>query len=167
MRKAIGIAVIAIVIAAAGWWYVTPIWTLQAMRDAAKNHDTARLSEHVDYPALRQNLKAELGAYLAREAAKGAGDSGSKLGAAIAMAFVGPVVDAAVSPQGVEAMFAVESRGQDATLKVPVRAGDHPIISRAGLSTFRVYGEDPSKGALVFHLEGLVWKLAGIDLPKA
>ena len=167
MRKIVA-AVLVLLIVAAAWWYVSPIWTLRAMRDAAKDHDAARLSAYVDYPALREDLKADMGRYVMSEAAKHSGDAGSKLGAVIATAFLGPVIDAAVSPQGVEAMFAAENR-QDfqAPKPVPVTAGDDPIIERDGLDSFRVHGKDASKGALVFHRSGLGWKLVGVDLPAS
>ncbi len=109
MRKIVA-AVLVLLIVAAAWWYASPIWTLRAMRDAAKDHDAARLSAYVDYPALREDLKADLGRYVMSEAAKRPGDAGSKLGAVIATAFLGPIVDAAVSPEGVEAMLAVQNR---------------------------------------------------------
>ena len=166
MRKIMAV-VLVILIAAGAWWYFSPIWTLQSMRNAAKDHDTARLSEHVDYPALRENLKASLPRYVASQAAKISDNAAGKFGAVIAGAVLRPVIEATISPEGVEAMFAAESstRGR-LSEHVPVTAGDHPVISRDGLSSFRVHGEDPSRGALVFHLEGLRWKLVGIDLPQ-
>jgi hypothetical protein len=162
MRKII-VAVLIVLIAAGAWWYASPIWTLRAMQNAAKAHDAARLSGYVDYPALREDLKGDLGAYVMRESAGAPQDGGAKLGAAIALAFLGPVVDAIVTPQGVAAMFA--QQGKDAKA-VPVTTGDHPVIERDGLDSFRVHGEDASKGSLVFRRAGLGWKLVGVDLPQ-
>ena len=167
MRKIVA-AVLVLLIVAAAWWYASPIWTLRAMRDAAKEHDAARLSAYVDYPALREDLKADLGRYVMSEAAKRPGDAGSKLGAVIATAFLGPIVDAAVSPEGVEAMLAVQNRKESqAPRPVPASAGDDPVIDRDGFDSFRVHGKDASKGALVFHRSGLGWKLVGVDLPAS
>lgn len=166
MRK-IMVAIVVVLIALAAWWYVSPIWTLQAMRDAAKNHDAARLSEHVDYPALRENLKADLGPYVMSAAARGPGRAGGDLGAMIASAFLDRLVDGAVSPQGVEALFVAQDRTSGLAAKaLPVNTGDRPVIERGGIDTFRVRGKDPAGGALVFRLEGLRWKLVGIDFPK-
>ena len=36
MRKIVA-AVLVLLIVAAAWWYVSPIWTLRAMRDAANS----------------------------------------------------------------------------------------------------------------------------------
>jgi hypothetical protein len=166
MRKAIAL-VLVLLIAAAAWWYASPIWTLREMREAAQAHDAARLSRHVDYPALRTDLKADLAGYAMRHARANPQDAGANFAAALSSAFLGPVVDAVVSPQGVAAMFAHEDQVAKAGEVVPVKAGDHPVIERDDLDTFRVHGANASKGALVFRREGLSWKLAGVDLPQS
>lgn len=85
----------------------------------------------------------------------------------IASAFLDRLVDGAVSPQGVEALFVAQDRTSGLAAKaLPVNTGDRPVIERDGMDTFRVRGKDPAGGALVFRLEGLRWKLVGIDFPK-
>lgn len=165
MRKIVAVIVI-LLIAAGAWWYASPLWTLHAIQGAAKAHDADRLSAYVDYPALRQDLKGDLGAYMMSESPKSPQGGGANLGAAIAMAFLGPVVDAVVTPQGVAAMFAQQDKTPNAAKAVPVSTGDHPVIERDGLDSFRVHGKDAAQGALVFHRYGLGWKLAGVDLPR-
>lgn len=164
MRKIVA-ALLVLLLAAAAWWYASPIWTLHAMQAAAKDHDATRLSAHVDYPALREDLKGDLGAYVMSESAKAPAGAWN-LGAALAMAFLGPVLDAVVTPQGVAAMLAQQDKDPKAAKPVPVSTGDHPVIERDGLDTFRVHGKDAAKGALVFRRHGLGWKLAGVDLPR-
>ena len=166
MRKAVA-AILVVLIVVAGWWYVSPIWTLREMRDAAKTHDSARFSSHVDYPALRESLKVGLRRAAISETGKQSDPIGS-IGAAAASLFVGPIVDSIVTPKAVEAAFVADENRPASSLKtLPVTADEHAVIERAGLDTFRVHGTDASKGALVFHLEGLRWKLVGIDLPTA
>jgi hypothetical protein len=165
MRKIVAIVILVAIIVGA-WWYASPIWTLRAMRDAAKDRDQAKLSAYVDYPALRADVKHDIGDYAAAKAGKRFGEPGRALAAYI-NAFGDSAVDAVVSPAGVVAMFASEQQIEAAggRVRVPVKAGDHPVIERDGFSSFRVHGEDVSKGALVFHREGLGWKLAGVDFP--
>lgn len=166
MRKIVaGLIVGAAVVA--GWWYASPIWTLRETRDAAKNHDSARFSEYVDYSALRDSLKDGLRRVASSEA-QSRPNSIAGLGAAAASIFVGPIVDSVVTPKAMEAAFiADENRPAGSLRALPVTAGDHPVIDRDGVSTFRVHGRDASKGALVFHRYGLGWKLAGVDLPRS
>lgn len=174
MRKIVA-ALAVLLLAAFGWWYASPLWTLHAMRDAATHHDAARLSAYVDYPAVRAKLKSDLGGDAARVAASHPGDGGAQLGAAIAAAFLGPVIDALVTPEGVAAMFARQDRAaangataapQPTGKALPVSAPDHPVIEREGLDRFRVHDKDPGKGALEFRRSGLGWKLVGVDLPS-
>jgi hypothetical protein len=167
MRKVVALFALVVIIAIV-WWYASPIWTLRAMGDAAKDRDQAKLSAYVDYPALRADVKHDMGDYAAAKAGKRFGEPGRALAAYITNAFGDPAVDAVVSPAGVEAMFASEQQIEAAggRLQAPVHAGDHPVIERDGLSSFRVHGRGATKGALVFHREGLGWKLVGLDLPS-
>ena len=156
---------------AATWWFASPWWTLRAMRAAAAAHDEPALSAHVDYPALREDLKGEL---MKQVTADGRGTEGlGSIGAAIATAIAGPIIDAAVTPKGVEAMFRAEeakdkaasSSALSTTLPRAPDARDKSEIMRDGFDQFRVKGRDPGSATLVFHRDGLAWKLAGIDLP--
>lgn len=58
-RILIALALIA-VIAAGGWYWASPWWTLQSMKNAAEARDVDALSRHVDYPMLRENMKRQL-----------------------------------------------------------------------------------------------------------
>lgn len=171
MRKWIGLLAIVVLalIAAGAWWYASPWWTLQAMRDAARERNEAKLSAYVDYPALREDVKGDLRQFALGETAKAQPGGLANLGAALAVAVIDPLVDAAVSPAGVQAMFAQEQTAKTASTRdapLTVKAPDKPVIDREGLNAFRVRNQDPSKGALVFHRFGLGWKLVGIDFPR-
>jgi len=173
MRKALAVVLI-VVVAAVGWWYASPLWTLREMREAARDRDAAKLSAYVDYPALRADLKEDLRRYVTSQTALlGDADGRGGFAAQLAGAFVSPVVDAAVTPEGISTMFAAQSaqpsnsRGdaQRRGVPMPVSAPEQPIIDREGIDSFKAYGKDPRKGALVFHRSGLGWKLVGVDLP--
>jgi hypothetical protein len=159
MRKIlVGVVVFAALVV--GWWYASPIWTLRAIRDAAKQRDAAKVSEYVDYPALREDLKTDIRADM-EAGIPHPFPLGRGFGIPIAMAVVNSLVDEAVSPQGVETML----DGEKFVKSVPVSAGDDPVVERDGFNTFRVHGKTHMNGALVFHRHGLGWKLAGVDLP--
>ncbi len=170
----LGLMVAALVAAAAGWWFSSPWWTLKAMRAAAAAHDEQALSAHVDYLSLREDMKGEVMKQVTTDG-RGAEGLGS-IGAQIAKAIAGPVIDAAVTPAGVEAMFRAETAqkkvGQTPEMsggqlpKLP-EAKDQPMIERHGLSEFIVRGRQAGSAGLVFHRNGLRWLLAGIDLPPS
>ncbi|MEO5641501.1 MAG: DUF2939 domain-containing protein [Sphingomicrobium sp.] len=158
--------------AAAGWWFASPWWTLKAMREAAAAHDERKLSAYVDYPALRESLKDDV---MRRITTDGRGAEGlGAIGAQVANAIAGPLIDAAVTPQGVQAMFDGEQAARQPGATPETKAGqlpplpaakDRPVIERGGLNQFRVHAREPGSATMVFRRDGLGWKLAGVDLP--
>ena len=107
--KIAAVAAALIVIASSAFWYFeSPAWTLKGMRDAAKSQDADALNAYIDYPALRESLKAELTARMVAEARKDRSGLGS-LGAAVGSAVMGPMIDGLVSPRGMRAALLASS----------------------------------------------------------
>ncbi len=185
--KKIAIALSALLLLAGGWVYGSPLWTLRAMRNAAVAKDAAALSAYVDYDALRADLKGDMRRSIVNEVRGQADNPFAEIGMAIAMRLADPMIDAMVTPEGVEAMFA-QQRKADGARKAPgaepeggaapqptapvslakptipnVATGDHPTIHHISLNEFRV--RDPAnKGALIFRRRKLGWKLSGVDI---
>ena len=176
--KWILVAVAVPLLAFATWYEASPRYTLYEMRKAAEAGNAAKLSNWVDYQALKIDLQGELRREILLEADRRGADSDplARLGAEVAVALVRPGADLLVTPEAVQAMFDARSaanaggRGSAAARESP--AGVMPVgipkadavIERHGLSEFkvRVKGKD---GAAVFRRTGLSWKLAGIDMP--
>ena len=177
------IAVAALIAAGLGWYEGSPLYTLRQMRAAAAAGDGAKLSNYVDYQALKIDLKDEVRRELILEAnRRGAeGDPLGRLSTELAVALVPAGVDLLVTPEAVEAMFDARSAANQGGRGSPAAAaaaasgstvGVMPVgipktaavIERRGLDEFkvRVKGKD---GAAVFRRYGLGWKLAGIDMP--
>ena len=79
-----------------------------------------------------------------------------------------PMVDAMVSPEGMERLFerrAAEEKASGKPSLKGVAPGEDPIIERTGLDEFKVRNREDPDGALVFKRDGLGWKLSGVDLP--
>lgn len=169
MAKRIGIALAAIILAVSGWYYASPQLALKGMRDAAAANDADKLSGYIDYEALKTDLKSDLRRSVMKEAQREESSGMGALGVAFAMALLDPLVDAMVSPEGVEAMFDAKRAEEEKSSKPSLSAvapGDDPIIERNGLDEFKVRNKADPDGALVFRRDGLGWKLAGIDLPE-
>lgn len=158
-RIAVAVAGLAIASAFGAWWWFSPYWTLREMQAAYAAKDAEALAEYIDFPGLRNDLKADAFAEMAAEANNSKGDGSGGL-AMLGAAMVGPLIDGAVSPEGLRALLAMKSSGgQDFGLK-NIGAGGGDLI-RTGLSEFRFKA---AKGdTLVFTLQGLGWKLSGID----
>ncbi len=167
-----GAVLLALVALAGGWFYASPGLTVKAMVEAAQENDEARFSSYVDYDALRTDMKSELTTRL-QEEAKRDGSAEAKLGLAMGMAMMGPIVDSMVSPKGMKTAFAnlakeqqaakAEGKGKGEGAKGSIPAD--PEIRRQGLNRFIVTGKDTPDSGLVFERRGLGWKLSGIDLP--
>ena len=101
---AVGLALVVVVLAV--FAYASPYLVLSRMRDAVQARDTDMLNRYVDYPALRASLKQQVTQMLSQRI-----DSEklqhplAALGALVGMAFVGPLVDAYATPDGVAALL--------------------------------------------------------------
>jgi hypothetical protein len=168
--KVAALAAAVLIIAAGVTWYLgSPGWTIRQMKAAADADDPDALDAHVDYPALREDLKAEIKAEMVAKAKKDNSGFG-RLGLAIGTALTGPVVDRLVTPAGMRA--ALTAKRDEARIDVApqaasaLRVPDDPVIVRHGFSEFLLASKRQPESGLVFKRHGLSWKLSGVDLPR-
>jgi hypothetical protein len=160
----------AVLIIAAGvtWYLASPDWTLHQMKAAVDANDPDALNSYIDYPALREDLKAEIAGQMAAQARKDKSGFGG-LGLAIGTAMIGPVVDRLATQAGMRAaLIAKRAEGQIKAAPNPassLRVPDDPMIVRRGFSEFLVASKRQPTSGLVFKRHGLWWKLSGVDLP--
>ena len=166
--KVAALAAAALIIAAAATWYLaSPAWTLRQMKAAADANDADALGSYIDYPALRDDLKAEIKAQMAAQDQMGF----TPLSYAIGSALIDRAVDGLVTPSGLRAALVA---GDDLS-RFPVKANavsalhlpDDPEIERRGFSEFLVASKQQPNRGLVFKRHGLSWKLSGVELPPS
>ena len=172
------IALIVVVLLALGAYVIAgPYLAINGIRTALAEQDTGKLERHVDFPALRVSIKAQMQDKLARRT----GDMQSNLAGAFALSiannFVGSGVDAVVTPLGIGALLQGRSLWKKSLgetmdgdaygkaipmdpLKQAVRRYESP--SRF---TATALDEDGKPMVFVFTRHGLRWKLADIRLP--
>lgn len=179
MKKiAIAAAAVAVVLIASS--YASPYVTLHQIKTALAERDAAALASHVDFPALRESVKAQMNGAMADsvEAAGASGNPFAAMGQAVAGAMLGKVVDAMVSPAGVVAMVNQSALGRASD----GRAGDAMSVSAPGKSrqdysagytgwdkfSIRASAQDQDRGgALVLRRHGLWnWKLSAIEVAR-
>lgn len=169
----LALASMIVIIAGVAWYFASPAYTLSRMTAAAEANDSDAMAGYIDFPALREDLKAGLMAQMMVEAQKDHSEFGG-LGMALGSAIIGPMVDGFVTPVGLKAAF-LASKGRTAAEADPKKqpAGgafemkDEPVIKRRGFSEFLVASkEDPDSG-MVFKRHGFSWKLSGVVLPPA
>jgi hypothetical protein len=147
----------------------SPWWTLHRLQAAVARHDADAVAAQVDFPALRASVKEQ--AFAAMGGSDGANPFAA-FGRKMAMAVVDPLVDAAVSPQGVAAMvehgrIGIGQPAPAAGTADTAPAHDKPRYALAyrGWNSFAVTARDG--GRFLFRRDGLwAWKLAGIDLAR-
>lgn len=158
MRKRnllIALAVL-LVAAGAGWYWASPWWTVRSMQQAADARDVEALSRHVDYAALRQGLKRQL---------RGRTGDDGVLGALIGAGIADRVVDLALTPEGLRAIFVTAPLASDASPSAVKLSANEMALHRDGFGQFRLVRGGGKGGALVFRLRGATWMLSDIELP--
>lgn len=180
MKKWLALALLA-VLALLGWIAAGPFMTINSIRQAIQAQDSAGLAQHVDFPLLRQNLRAQVEDALARRMGPDMLDSPLG-GVAMGMAnqAAGGLVDAVATPAGIGAIL--EGRGllhrisgggvdpNDAYAHKPppdpLRDARYRFESPSRF-TATVHTADGSPVAIVLLRQGLHWKLVDIRMPPA
>jgi hypothetical protein len=177
MKRWLAGAVALVLVAGGGWFWVSPIMAMQALKTSALAGDRDALSEEVDFSAVRESLKSQLKAAMigkmAADANRSNGDGSNglaALGAMFAMAVADSAIDAVVSADGIKSLVAAgklqkpgEARPDDTDNKPP-----EWVIERKGLDRFTAHpvGKDNDRPpVLVFTRTGLSWRLTDIVLP--
>jgi hypothetical protein len=177
-QKLLAAAATAIAAGVAAYWYWSPYLAVRELREAAMNADAVRFNEHVDFPRVRDSLKAQFAGRIDGADGRAAGG----LGGLLANVLVGTMIDAAVRPETImfamrEGRFKIERQGQreDDGQTGPAER-EQPVwrTERQGLNTVlfhaQRHGSDGSGGrdsmALVMQRDGFAdWKLTDIRLP--
>jgi hypothetical protein len=151
-----------------GFFFAMPYIVVWRARAAAERGDAAAVAEHVDFPALRENLKSSL-ASKANEYFKPQQGLAADLGAAFGGMLVDRMVDAMVTPESLAWLVLGYQRSPGRSSEPPPSTSE-PTATMAyeGFSTFVVHFEHPAitqTFALVLEREGLSWKLTGVRLP--
>jgi hypothetical protein len=160
-------------------WAAAPVFTAQALIRAAKAGDERKIEALVDFPSLRESLKAELNAELMarigrdpRVAESGLGG----LGMMLAPMILSGAVDAVVTPEVVAHMVTTAEAPDPTRRPKPEPVGDeasgddiHQAWGYRGFNEFAITLTDRDQPddrlALILERRGLFgWKLAAVDL---
>lgn len=171
-RRTVGLGCVFAV--AGAWIYLTPHCAVRSLRAVAAAGDAAMLAERVDFPALRESLRQGVASQVSQEV--GGGPGGTILGifgTSLAMALIGPMIDAAATPAGVLALMNGETPENGAEPAQPGPANEPPqtTIRYVDLNHFVLSVAKPDSANtpidLVFRRDGLLsWKLVGLRLNR-
>lgn len=171
--------IVVLLLAVAGWIAAGPFLTVNAIRSAVQEQDAARLSQHIDFPALRTSLKQQLDDYVVRRA--GADMQSSLLGA-IALRLAGGatdgIVDAVATPAELAAVMEgrnfwdrlsgrrTSSEGDQATAppRDPLEGAKYRFESPSRF-TATIANADGDPVAFVLTRQGYSWRVTDVRLP--
>ena len=155
-----------------GYVFAAPYITVYQMKAAAENHDGEALSEHVDFPTLRQALKDQMNVML-RKVTVAEDNPFAVLGAAFAGIMVDKMVDAYVTPAGIIELMKgekpdSENAGGDTTGQTPSEPFSDYSMSYESFSKFSIITRNSGSGKevkFILRRRGIGWKLTEIMLP--
>ncbi|MFD1709866.1 DUF2939 domain-containing protein [Ottowia sp. GY511] len=155
--------------------YASPYLTLRSIGKAVERQDAEAVSAYVDFPALRDSVKAQVLARMQPGPDQaGADNSLGGIGRMLATGVVNQLTDALVSPAGLMVMLKNGKPGSPADVAAAgVGVDTQPSSSRKkytvdyqGWSQVFVHPEGEPSG-FVFRREGLfAWRLAGLKMEE-
>lgn len=146
------------VLVGGAWLYRAPRRTYDRLVKAVAYGDPAELEATVDFVVLRRNLREDLQAGLARRAGDG-------MGATIAGAMLGAMVDAAVTPSGLSQIITgfgtreVDGNSADTAAVGTTTAYRYRSPSRVDVLLYPADETPADGGVLTFTRTGMTWKL--------
>lgn len=167
MRNKIIAGVVSVLVLVGAWYWFSPGYAMQQLREAAVAGDKQDLTERVDFPAVRESLKSQ---FKVAMMAKMQEEKDNPF-AGLAAMMVGPMIDGLletmISPEGIKALVErgkFQKQGETAT-----GPEANWNIERDGLDRFRVTPEvekGESAPTMVFIRDGLGWKMVDIEIPS-
>ncbi len=177
MKKWIALTLV-LLVAVGAYVAAGPYLAINGIRQALAEQDTGKLTRHVDFPAVRISVKAQLEDAMARKI--GSNAQSSLLGSfamGVGRSLMAAGVDAMVTPMGIGALLQgrnmwKQSMGETvngdtygrAVPADPLASAVHHYESPSRF-TATVLDEDGDPVTFVFKRYGLQWKLADIRLP--
>lgn len=172
MNAKVKVLIAVLLFAFGTWFYFTPHLAVSGMKAAAEARDGVKLAGYVNFPALKESLKASVNAKLAAEVAKEKGGNPfAAFGAALAAALVNPMIDALVTPESL-AMIMKGNKPQLATKSEQPKSSDSENETSMSYESFDRFvvmvkkkGSTDEPFGLVFNRDGMFsWKLSALRL---
>jgi hypothetical protein len=154
--------------------YASPYWTLHRMKTAIVEKDADRFSSYIDFPALRDSVKGQLMVMMNKRMSGPdmANNPFAGIGQMMGAALINPLVDAAVSPAGVIAMFesgkAQPLQGPAGTTESSTHADTvHYAVDYESWSKVAISKPGEDAGRFILKRTGLwSWQLTSLELPR-
>jgi len=167
-------------LALGAYWTAAPYLTLYQMKSSVEARDADALNSHINYPALRENLKEQIASHVAAKMAKeGATGEKAALGTKLALGLSGALIDNMVTPEAVK--HAMTSGDLGSAKKAGGTGAEPPSTGtpdfdwnteRVSANRLLVHVKTthqtlPKQASLVLAREGFAtWKVVGVVMPE-
>lgn len=168
--------VIAGLLAVGAWYWTSPLYAMNQLKDAAISGNAEELEERIDFGKVRESVKSQMRALMAQELTKPEMKDNpfGALGAMMAMGMIDGLVEGMVTPEGMAAMIEQgKMRRPDEMANAGAASQNEPVewnIERGGFDSFTatpVGTAGETAPSITFERHGLGWKLADIKIPPA
>lgn len=163
-----------ILVLAAGAYGGYPFWAATELAHAVATRDREALERHVDFPRVREGLRADLTARVLRETAGNIKGPGAGLAGAIVSLLAPSAVDVTVAglttPAGLVGLLTgrpesllADANEIEATLRRNVRSAGFVALDRFRIAMRTESGSQDIRVVMAFS--GLAWRVVGLQLP--
>jgi len=179
MTKSIKLLIGFTILLIACWIYASPYLAVRGMKEKVASGDAVALADYVNFPALKESLKASFTAQMTTSMEEIKDNPFAALGTAIANVLINPMIESLVSPEGLVAMMnghkpnlAIQREGEIQDRSSGGRDNE-PVVKMGyeNFNRFIVKASDKidttQEITMVFLRDGLSWKLAAIRFPPA
>jgi len=168
-----------LLVAVGGYVAAGPYITISAIKDGIVEKDSEKLSDNIDFPALRQNMKDQLNAQMMQNVATELKDNPfAALAAGFASKMVDGIVDAFITPSGLAKIMEgkkpeiQKSNGGVKTETTNDAPNKEDLFKNArysydSMSKFSIYvpNDKGEEARFLLKRQDLSWKLVSIEIP--
>ena len=155
--------------------YAAPYLVLNKMKKAAQAGDSAKVSEYIDYPSVRQNLKDQINAQVLQEIGVDQQSPLAGLGQKLASTLLDKMIDHVVTPEGMTLVLQGQGLKEVYQSKVTQETAEvkqqHKPQYKAGYTSWQnfevqIQAPEYSRGVKINMVrDGLSWKVNQVSIP--
>jgi len=179
MNRKLLASLITILIIICAYFYASPYLVLNRIKDAAQAGNSAKVSQYIDYPSVRQSLKDQMKTKMMHEMEQHQNNRFFSWGAKLASAMSDKLIDRAVTPEGMTLML----QGKDlkdsvkGSLHLPSDPSDGTISEGSNQQKYdaayismndfevTILNQRNKNVKVLMRRDGLSWKIKQIILP--
>lgn len=168
-KAVVGVALLGVAL----WVYFAPYLAARHLQQAVLAKDVEALDQRVDFAAVRQRLKSDIGRKMHEKLGRSAQSAGASFGAAMAQAFLDPMVDRLVTPDNLVLILKGASVLESKEPEPAAPTSQQDAYTESGYESPNRFvvrimkpGTRQTSVALVFSREQLLfWRLTALRLP--